>query len=70
MCNQGICFVCGVAIEGYKHFTESPKCNTFSEDKLRIDNTDIKDLYAQPVQQFIPRHLQRVQPVQSKVYID
>ncbi|XP_060600157.1 E3 ubiquitin-protein ligase RNF14-like [Ruditapes philippinarum] len=41
-CSTSMCYICEKQIDGYKHFADSPKCNTFTFEEDLIDNTDIR----------------------------
>lgn len=40
-CHKHMCWICGKAISGYDHFSNSAPCNTFTTDQV-VDNTDIR----------------------------
>ena len=52
MCHAYMCWICCETIDGYDHFRDSSRCNTFSMGET-FDNTDIKqpNFMAEPVRQ-------------------
>ena len=55
MCHAYMCWICCERIDGYDHFRDSSRCNTFSMDET-FDNTDIKQPNFMPEPYPLPIH--------------